>query len=115
MIMDQATQMNVIEGDQVIEKLYATAPDPTFRDSILPRACRAYARGFHVTGGKQLGYRLAKLAVSIKDRIAVRTRFWKSFSVIRWMRVRTSASTFGLPRALWPRAKTPERRKPARY
>jgi hypothetical protein len=61
-IPDHAAQKNVIEDDQVIEKLSATAPDPAFRDSILPRACRAYARGFHATGDKQLGYGLAKLA-----------------------------------------------------
>ena len=57
----------------------ATAPDPAFRDSILPRACRAYACRFHAAGCKQLGYLLAKLSVTIKNRIAVRTRFWKCF------------------------------------
>ena len=39
-IPDQAAQMNLIEDDQVIEKLSATASDPAFRNSILPRACR---------------------------------------------------------------------------
>ena len=63
----------------MIEKLSATAPDPAFRDSILPRACRAYACGFHAAGCKQLGYLLAKLAVTIKNHIAVRTRFRKCF------------------------------------
>ena len=33
-IPDQTAQMNVIEDDQVIEKLSATASDPAFRDSI---------------------------------------------------------------------------------
>ena len=71
--------MNLIEDDQVIEKLSATASDPAFRDSILPWACRAYAPGFQAAGCQQLGYRLAKLAVSIKNRIAVPTRFRKCF------------------------------------
>jgi hypothetical protein len=79
-IPDHAAQKNVIEDDQVIEKLSATAPDPAFRDSILPRACRAYACGFHTAGCQQLGDLLAKLAVMIKNRIAVRTRFRKCFS-----------------------------------
>ena len=78
-ISDQTAQMNVIEDDQVIEKLSATASDPAFRDSILPRACRAYACGFHAAGCKQLGYLLAKLGIPIQDRIAVRTRFRKCF------------------------------------
>ena len=79
-IPDQTTQMNVIEDDQVIEKLSATASDPAFRDSILPRACRAYACGFHAAGCQQLGYLLAKLGITIQDRVAVRTRFRKCFS-----------------------------------
>ncbi len=72
-IPDQTAQMNVIEDDEVIEKLSATAPDPAFRDSILPRACRAYTCGSHAAACEQLDYLLAKLAVTIKNRIAVRT------------------------------------------
>ena len=53
-ISDQTAQMNVIEDNQVIEKLSATASDPAFRDSILPRACRAYACGFYAAGCKPL-------------------------------------------------------------
>jgi hypothetical protein len=66
-------------GRPGIEKLSATASDPAFRNSILPRACRACARGFHATGCKQLGDLLAKLAITIKNRIAVRTRLRKRF------------------------------------
>jgi hypothetical protein len=79
-IPDQTTQMSLVQDDQVIKKLSATAPDPTFRNSILPRAGWAYACGFHATGGKQLGYLVAKLAVTIKNRMAVRTGFRKCFS-----------------------------------
>ena len=61
----------------MIEKLSATAPDPSFRDSILPRACRAIACGFHAAGCKQIDYLPAKLAVTIQNRVAVRTRFRK--------------------------------------
>src|SRR5262249_36240830 len=72
--------MSLVQDDQVIEKLSTTALDPAFRDSILPRACWAYAYGFHAAGCQQLDYLLTKLAVTIKNRIAVQTRFWKCFS-----------------------------------
>jgi hypothetical protein len=49
-ILDQTAQMNVVEDNQVIEKLSATASDPAFRHSILPRACRANACGSHAAG-----------------------------------------------------------------
>ena len=71
--------MNIIEDDQVIEKLSTTASDPAFCDSILPRACRASACGLHAAGCQQLGYVLAKLGITIQDRIAVRTRVRKRF------------------------------------
>ena len=49
-ILDQTAQMNVVEDNQVIEKLSATASDPAFCHSILPRACRANACGSHAAG-----------------------------------------------------------------
>src|SRR4029453_558045 len=60
---------------QVIEKLSATASDPAFRDSILPRACRAYVHASYAGRFQHIGNLLAKL-----DRVAVRTGFRKSFS-----------------------------------
>jgi hypothetical protein len=72
-IADQTTQMSVVEGDHVIEKLSATASDPAFGNPILPRACSACAGVFHAAGCKQLGYLLSKLAVTIKNRVAIRT------------------------------------------
>ena len=71
--------MNIIEDDQVIEKLSTTASDPTFCDSILPRACRANTCRLHAAGCQQLGYLLAKLGITIQDRITVQTRFRKRF------------------------------------
>jgi hypothetical protein len=71
--------VNIIEDDQVVEKLSTTASDPAFCDSILPRACRASACGLHAAGCQQIGYLLAKLGITIQDRIAVRTRFRKHF------------------------------------
>ena len=64
----------------MIDKLSSTAPDPTFRNSILPGACRAYACGLHAAGCQQLGDLLAKLGITIQDRVAVRTRFRKCLS-----------------------------------
>src|SRR4029453_13736331 len=73
-------QMNVIEDNQVIEKLSATASDPAFRDSILPRACRAYVHAFCAGRSQHIGNLLAKLGITIQDRVAVRTGFRKGFS-----------------------------------
>src|SRR4030095_1700095 len=78
-IPDQTAQMNVIE-DQVIEKLSATASAPAFRDSILPRACRAYVHAFYAVCPQHIGNLLAKLGITIQDRVAVRTGFRKGFS-----------------------------------
>jgi len=69
--------MDLIECDQMIEQLSATASDPTFRKSILPRACRAYAIRFHAAGCEQIGYLLTELAVSVESSIAAGTRSWK--------------------------------------
>jgi hypothetical protein len=67
--------MNVIEDDYVIEKLFATASDAAFRNSILPRACRAYAHGFHAVPCQQIGQFLAKLDLSCECQGAVLS-FW---------------------------------------
>ena len=64
---DPTPQMDVIEDDQVIEKLPATTSDSTFRNSILPQACRAYARGFHAASCQKIGYILAELAITIQN------------------------------------------------
>jgi hypothetical protein len=63
--------MNVIENNQVIEKLSATVSDPAFRDSILPRACRAYAHRLYSVRCQHIGDLLAKLGIIIQDRVAV--------------------------------------------
>jgi hypothetical protein len=76
-IPDQTAQMNVIEDDQVIEKLSATASDPAFRDPILPRA---YVHAFYAVRFQHIGNLPAKLGITIQDRVAVRTRFRKGFS-----------------------------------
>ena len=79
LIPDQTAQMNVIEDDQVIEKLFATASDPAFRDSILPRACGAYANGIHPERCQHIGHLMAKLRITIQNQVTVRTRFRKCF------------------------------------
>jgi len=66
--------MNVIEDNYVIEKLSATTSDPAFRDSILPRACGASAHGFHAVRCQHVGHLLAKLAVTIQERVVRQIR-----------------------------------------
>jgi hypothetical protein len=76
-IADQTTQMSIIEDDHVIEKALCAS----FRSNpILPRACSACARGFHAAGCKQLGYLFSKLAVTIKNHVAILTRFSKGLN-----------------------------------
>jgi hypothetical protein len=72
--------MSLVYDNQVIEKLTATASNPAFRDSILPGARRANAYGLDATGCQQIGYVVAKLGITIQDRVAVGTRFRKCFS-----------------------------------
>jgi hypothetical protein len=67
------------ENDHVVEKLSATGSNPAFCDSILPRACRAYACGFHAAGCRQIDYLRAKLGITIQNRVALRTRFRECF------------------------------------
>ena len=76
-IPDHTAQINLIEDDQVIEKLSATTSDPAFRNSIVPGTCRDYAPRFHAAGCQKIGYLHAKLAVAIQNHVAVSTRFRK--------------------------------------
>ena len=76
---DQTAQMNVIEDDYEIEEFPAAASDPAFRDSILPRTCRANAHGFHATLYQHIGHLCAELGITIPDRVAVRARYRRSF------------------------------------
>jgi len=78
-IPDQTAQMHVIENDHMIQKISATASDPAFRDSILPRTCRTNACGFHAARCQHIGHLCAELAITIQDRVAARTRFRKCF------------------------------------
>jgi hypothetical protein len=75
MVLDETAQVSLIEDKYVIQKISATAPDPAFRDSILPRACRAYACGFHAAGCQQIGYfsRQPALAIQNGDLICIGT------------------------------------------
>ncbi len=76
-VLDETAQVSLVEDEYVIQKISATAADPAFRHSILPRACWAYASGFHAAGCKQIGFLLAELAITIENRVAVRTRLRK--------------------------------------
>ena len=71
-IPDQTAQMNVIEDNHAIEKLSATASDPAFRDSILPRTRKACSFGLQAAGIEQIGDIFAVLAITIQNYVAIR-------------------------------------------
>jgi len=73
-VFDETAQVSLVEDEYVIQKIPATASDPAFRHTILPRACRADAFGFHAAGGHEIRYLPAELAITIQNGIAVRTR-----------------------------------------
>ena len=73
-VLYESEQVSLVEDEYVIQKIAATASDPTFRYSVLPWAGRADAYRFHAARYQQIGYLLAELAVTIEDRVAVRTR-----------------------------------------
>ena len=74
-VLDETAQVSRVEDEYVIQKISATASDPTLGHSILPRACGSYAFGSHAAGVKQIGCLLTQLAVTIQNRVPVRTRF----------------------------------------
>ena len=74
-VLDETTQVSLVEDEYVIEKISATASDPTLGHSILPRAGGGYPFGSYAAGGKQVGCLLIKLAVTVQNRVPVRTRF----------------------------------------
>src|SRR5271169_1942684 len=76
-IPNQAAHVIFADDDYVIQQLSATAPDPTLGHSILPGACGADACRFDAVSGQEIGYLLAKLAIAIENRVAVRTRVRK--------------------------------------
>ena len=76
-IPDQTAHVSFADDDYVIQQLSATAPDPTLGHSILPGACGADACRFDAVGGQEIAYLLAKLAITIENRVAVRTSFRK--------------------------------------
>jgi len=74
-VLDKTAQVRLVEDEYVIQKISATAFDPTLGHAILPRAGGGYALGSHAAGGKQTGDLLTKLAVTIQNRVPVRARF----------------------------------------
>ncbi len=46
-VLDEMVQVSLVEDEYVIQKVSATASDPAFCDSILPRDCRTNACGLH--------------------------------------------------------------------
>jgi len=74
-VLDETAEVSLVEDKYVIQKISATASDPTLGYSILPRACGGYAFRSDAAGGKQIGCLLTKLAVTIQNRIPVKTRF----------------------------------------
>jgi hypothetical protein len=79
-ITDQTAQMKFVQDNHMIQELVSAASYPSFRDSILPGTCRAYAFRLHCAGSQKIGYFLAKLAITIENRVAVGTRFRECIS-----------------------------------
>jgi hypothetical protein len=74
-ILEETTQVNLVACNYVIQEISAAASDPTFCNSILPKTCGAYAFRLHCAGSQEIGYFLTKLAITIENRVAVKTRF----------------------------------------
>jgi len=76
---NKPVQRRFVERDKVIEKLPAPISNPAFRDFTLPRACRAYAPGFHAAGCKQVVRLVPNLSITTESRIAIRAGFRECF------------------------------------
>jgi len=70
-VLDKTAHVSLVEDEYVIQKISATASDPTLSHSILPRAYGGCVWS-HAAGGKQIGCLLNKLAVTIQNRVPVR-------------------------------------------
>ena len=71
--------MRLMEGNYVVEEFPATAFNAAFGYCILPGACRAYPFGFYPAGCKQVYCLVPEFGITIENRVAIRTRFRKSF------------------------------------
>ena len=72
-VFDETAQVSLVEHEDVIQQIPATASDPAFRHTILPWTCRAYAFGFHAAGCQEIRYLRAELTITVQNGIAVRT------------------------------------------
>src|SRR2546423_15661032 len=71
--------MFLIEGDHVIQHLSATTPDPTLRDSVLPRTSDARANGLNPGRLQELEQITSEFGVTVEQHISVAT--WKRQSL----------------------------------
>ena len=65
------SEMAFVERDDVINHLSARTADPTFGDSVLPRASNARSHGSHAARLQQSEDVIAELRIAIKQGITV--------------------------------------------
>jgi hypothetical protein len=78
----QPPERLVGQRDHGIEYFTASAADPAFRDSVLPRAASPAAKGLHAAGLQKLQNIAAQLGVPVEPDVAVGTRKRKSLTYL---------------------------------
>jgi hypothetical protein len=87
----KSPEMSIVERDDVIEHFAASAADPAFRHSVLPRAPNTRANRFQDTRLQKLEDIAAELGVTVEQDVPVRTGKRQSLAQLlydpgaRWM------------------------------
>jgi hypothetical protein len=76
---DETSQVFLIERDHVIQHLSAITPDPTLRDSILPRSSDARAHGLNAGGLQEPEQIASELGVTVEQHVPAAARERQSF------------------------------------
>jgi len=71
--------MSRADDAHMIRRVSAAASNPTFSYAILPGTSEADLLGFDASGCQQARHVFADLSISIRNRIAIGTRFRKRF------------------------------------
>ena len=73
-LLDEPTEMLLVERDHVVHHVSACAADPPFGDTVLPGALDAAAQYAWPSRTKELDDILPEFGIAIKDDIALRER-----------------------------------------